>query len=335
MSIFQDSKVSIIILTRGIGIPLINTLESIFNQTYKNIELFLVSEEFNEAGKINLYPYRDRISFVIDQKGNSRGRILNHALKLAQGKYFSILAAGDVWQPTSLAQNITFLEKNTAASAVCSDFDIFDKNGIINKSFFEERNLFQDAKTGDSFVIDKAYRQITQSRLRPISTVLMRIESFNFCGPFNEKLYGYDDFDLFLRLSRKSHVGFINKVLGSRFFDVYKVAYYINENMRNRMAYFEDLLADFDKNDKSFNDLILLHIRRDYLYWSKYLIKVKKNNEARKVIIEYMSHYNITFDMLWLLFGAIVGSDFGVREGKYSYFFRTEALKNELFNMHF
>ena len=125
----QSSKVTFIIFSRDRGELLKSTLVSLLNQTYKNIEIFLIVNDLSNKlqGELGIYKYK--INFTFNQKNYSRARVLNESLKMATGSYFAVLAAGDVWQPGALAQKVDFLEKNKKAFAVCSDLMFLIKKG--------------------------------------------------------------------------------------------------------------------------------------------------------------------------------------------------------------
>ncbi len=329
--LYQTDKVSIIVLSREHGEGLRHTLDSIIQQSYRNIEIFLVVERIeDEVYRQLARAYQGKLRFVVQQKGWPRGRVLNNTLKMAVGRYFAIVASGDVWQRKVLEQKVDFLEKNQPAFAVCSDFDVFDQTGIVQESFFNQKNLFPEIENGNTFMIDECCRYLIQSRFRPLSTALIRNESLVMDNPFEEYSYGYDDFNLFLKMGKVSHLGCIKRTLVSKYFDAYKVTYYISENIKNRIAYFENLRGAKNDSFTKYEKDILRQIKNNYINWSDYLLKKKEKFEARAAVSECIHRYGLDPAM-----GLRLLRSFLVRpEARYD-FFQNDRLKKDLLKLYF
>lgn len=330
----SNAKVTIIILSRGEGAPLLNTLESIANQTYKDIEIYLIVNDKNEKLKRLVYPYRDLISFTLRQKDHSTPRLLNASLKLASGKYFAVIAAGDVWQTRALAQKVSFLENNKEAFAVCCDFDVFDKNRMLNDSIFRQKKVFQAQEQDSEFLMGEAQSYLINNCSKLFSTILMRKQAHSFYGPYNEKMDSFADFDLVLKILNKHKLGCINKVLVSKFFDAYKVAYYIGTSIKERISFFEYLLNYFARQNKKYERDIKNRIKNSYFYWADYLIKNNENVQAREAVFDYMSKYEASLNFFLLVLKSAVKGTFAGNRDKYDYF-RMESLQDDLLRLNF
>jgi len=330
---YQTGKVSIIVLSRGSGDALLSTLDSVMHQTYRNTEVFLVVDDSDEKILQEIRPYKNKIRFIVKQRGFSRGKILNDVLKLAKGKYFCVLAAGDLWQTRSLEQKVNFLEKNNDAFAVCSDFEVFDKAGIVQDSFFRSKRLFGNEQEDRSFVVQESQKYVLMSNLRLFSSVLVRNEAYLFYGPFEEKITGYSDLDLLLRISRKMNIGCINKILVSRFFDASKVLYYLNDNQRIKIAFFEYLIDSFYKDEKIYVGQVKKKLRRSYTRWTNCLIKSNEGGMARDIAWEYLLKYNLSFSMFFVLVRSLVSIGTN-KTGRYD-FFKTDRVRKDLVKLSF
>ncbi|MBI4845983.1 MAG: glycosyltransferase [Candidatus Omnitrophica bacterium] len=330
--LYQSDKISVILLSRGGGVPLINSLASIIVQSYRNLEIFLIIDQVDEEIRQLLLYYRDKIKTIIGQKALSRPRVLNETLKLISGRYFTIITAGDVLEPRSLEQKADFLEKNKSSFAVCSDFNIVDKSGILKDSFFKMANLFNDKEAGNSFEIEKGPRELIQGNFRPFSNSLIRNESYMMHGPFNEDYYEYSDFDLFLKMARNYSLGCINKNLASRFFNVEKAAYYLNENMKVKIFYLFALLESLN-HDGRMRKVVKRQIDRNYFYWARYLIKDEKIGQAHEILKGYLNQHSVNPRLLFLFLKTIVFSMIDFSSKKHDYF-RIDKLKEDLLKLY-
>lgn len=109
------------------------TIESVLNQTYKNIELLIVDDiSDDDTSKIvNKYQEIDnRVKFIkLSQKGGASGA-RNKALKIAKGKYVAFLDADDLWKPEKLKTQIAFMEKNDISFSY-TDYEYMNESGVL------------------------------------------------------------------------------------------------------------------------------------------------------------------------------------------------------------
>ncbi|MFH1094310.1 MAG: glycosyltransferase family A protein, partial [Candidatus Omnitrophota bacterium] len=311
-----------------------STLVSILNQTYKNIEILLVVNDLNNKLQEEMGFYKHKINFTFNQKTYSRARVLNESLKMAIGRYFAVLAAGDVWQPGALAQKVEFLEKNKKAFAVCSDFDVFNKTGVIKESFFQFKDFFEDKQAGEAFLMEEGRSYFINSCHKLFSMMLIRNEAYLFHGPFDEGMNGYTDFDLFFKMMGNYKLGCIKKVLVGKFFDAYKISYYLNYNIKERILYLDYLLNDFAIGKRKYEKELKYQIKKNYFTWITYLIKNEEVPEAQGAVFEYMQKYSVTPGFLGLL-----GRSFFSRKNKntnrhYNYF-KMDQLQEDLLKLNY
>lgn len=330
----QSEKTTFIIFSRDSGDLLKNTFESILNQTYKNIEIYLVVNDASDKLKEKLGVYKYKINFTFNQKHYSRARILNESLKMATGSYFAVLAAGDVWQPGALEQKVAFLERNEKAFAVCSDFDVFNKTGIVKDSFFEFKDFFKDKQNGESFLVDEARSYFINSCQKLFSMMLIRNEAYLLHGPFDDGMSGYADFDLFFRMLGNYKLGCIKKVLVGKFFDPHKISYYLNYNMKERIVYLDYLLNDFAIGKKKYKKELKNKLKKNYFSWITYLIKNDETVEARVAAVEYMQKYKVSPGVLGLFIKSLFSNEDKNSNRRYNYF-KMDQLQEELLKLNY
>ena len=106
------------------------TIESVLQQTYSNWEMIIVDDcsPDDGAGIREVRKYKDPRIVLIESKvnlGSSGAR--NRALKEAKGEVIAFLDSDDLWCPTFLQQQLSFMkEKN--ASIVFSSYRRIDEN---------------------------------------------------------------------------------------------------------------------------------------------------------------------------------------------------------------
>lgn len=106
----MNKKVSVIIpFYNGVKL-LCDAVQSALDQTYNNIEIIVVNDGSKEDVSDFLDKYRDKIIYRFQQnQGSAVAR--NHAMQIATGDYFAFLDSDDIWLPSKLEKQISFMEK--------------------------------------------------------------------------------------------------------------------------------------------------------------------------------------------------------------------------------
>lgn len=106
----NEIKVSAIIPFYNGADWLCEAVESVLNQTYKNIEIIVVNDGSPENVDYFLDKYGDKIKyFYQENQGVAVAR--NFAIANATGKYIALLDSDDVWMPEKTAKQVSFMEK--------------------------------------------------------------------------------------------------------------------------------------------------------------------------------------------------------------------------------
>lgn len=107
------------------------TIDSVLNQTYKNIELIIVDDlsTDNTVNIVKEYIKKDnRVKlFVLKEKGGASAA-RNKAIKESHGKYVAFLDADDLWKLDKLEKQIKFMEDNHY-DFTYTDYQYIDMNG--------------------------------------------------------------------------------------------------------------------------------------------------------------------------------------------------------------
>lgn len=139
--------VSVLICTYNAENFIEPTLSSIVDQTYNNLEILILDNNSQDKtlSLIENFKRKDkRIEIFKSKKNLGAYKGLNFLLERASGDYIAIQDHDDIWFPTKLNKQISFLEKNPSYIGIGSSYF----------KFFEEENLFlKEISLGDtSFV---------------------------------------------------------------------------------------------------------------------------------------------------------------------------------------
>lgn len=136
----MNDKVSVIIPTYNRFKYLLNAIQSVKNQTYKNIEIIVVNDCSTEK---EYYSYHWNGVKIIHLKENSRkkfgypcaGYVRNQGIKVASGKYVAFLDDDDCWLPNKLSLQIYALKDG--------NFKMCSTDGLIGKGIYDLKKSYR------------------------------------------------------------------------------------------------------------------------------------------------------------------------------------------------
>lgn len=108
-------------------------IESILNQTYSSLELFILDDSTNELTrqKIDSYNTDNRVKVIRDEKRMGFVPALNKGLALASGKYIARMDGDDISLLDRLEKQVTFLEENNDVFVLGGQMNIINENDVI------------------------------------------------------------------------------------------------------------------------------------------------------------------------------------------------------------
>ena len=126
------ANISVIIPVYNVEKYLSECLDSVVNQTYKNLQIILVDDGSTDfSGKIcDVYAEKDNRITVVHQKNAGAGAAKNTGLDLVKGEYFSIIDSDDYIELDMYEKMVNSLEKYNVDIVQC----LF-RNVFVNDSF--------------------------------------------------------------------------------------------------------------------------------------------------------------------------------------------------------
>lgn len=178
------------------------TLNSVANQTYENIELIIVDDNSfdNSVELINkwLLNYHKPYKFITHDKNLGVCATCNDVLRNSNGRYISYISTDDVMLPDKTKVQVNILEgASQDVGIVYSDAYIINENGKLHfNKFIQYHRNFEDIPQGNIFTT------LIEGNFIPIMASLIKRECYETCGEYDTDLV-YEDYDFLLRVSRK------------------------------------------------------------------------------------------------------------------------------------
>lgn len=188
--------VSVIVVVRNEAKYISQTIESILNQDYPNVEVH-VQDGGSTDGTLEIlksYPIKWR-----SERDSGMANAANKAASYVSGDFLIFEGGDDLLKPNAIKLMIEAFEQNPQISYVYGDIDIIDSEGIPYSIL-----------RGKPFDMDELfiYNYI------PSQSVLLKRTAFQDIGGFNENLI-LADWDLRIRMGAKSKSTYIPHFLAS------------------------------------------------------------------------------------------------------------------------
>jgi teichuronic acid biosynthesis glycosyltransferase TuaG len=128
---YTEGLVSVIMPIYNAEKYLADTLNSIFSQDYKDIEIVLVDDcsKDNSANIIMEYQKEHpQIVYYLQEKNMGAGAARNKALELAKGQYVAFLDSDDIWLPDKINRQIELMKKTDSPFSYTA-IEMMDEKG--------------------------------------------------------------------------------------------------------------------------------------------------------------------------------------------------------------
>ena len=200
-----DFKVSVIIPTYNRGNLIINSIKSVLNQTFRNLEVIVVDDGSTDNTEDEVNKITDkRIKYIklSSNRGGSNAR--NVGIKNATGQFISFQDSDDIFYPNKIEKQIkNIINKN-------SIFDFCKINVIYNSTY---SYLIPNARQENSIIKGEIFNELI-SRGNFISTQSMIIRTKYMKNHlFDIEMPRLQDYDVILGMIPKVKISYTNEIL--------------------------------------------------------------------------------------------------------------------------
>jgi glycosyltransferase involved in cell wall biosynthesis len=175
------------------------TLQSVFDQTYPNIEILVVDDGSEDNTLKTLEKYGSKIR-VFQQKNMGVAKARNFAAEQAHGEWLAFVDADDIWLPNKLTAQLEGLG-NENWSHTDSTYFGYKQDGETKRSELSPQYG------------GEVFSYLIVNNFITTSTVLIKKGIFLSYGGFDESLRALEDWKLWLDLSIKEPLNYNRNVL--------------------------------------------------------------------------------------------------------------------------
>lgn len=195
--------VSVIIPTYNSRAHIRQTVDGVLAQTHPRVELIVVDDGSTDDTLAVLASYGEQLR-VVRQANQGVCKARNVGLAQARGNFICFLDHDDVWYPDMLAQQLQAFGADLEVGCVYANYMHWwpDEDGR-HVDPGELRARITTNSELDLSMSGWIYHLLLIDCHVPTSGAMFRREVFRQCGAFDESLPYSEDWDLWLRISRK------------------------------------------------------------------------------------------------------------------------------------
>jgi len=290
-----DPRVSVIIPTYNRARLLPKAINSVLNQSYKNVEIIVIDDGSNDDTKLVIAPYVNKIRYLrTDHRGAAHAR--NTGMRTATGKYIAFLDSDDTYRPYKLAIQVPFIEVHPEIGMVCTEFSGDYDNGYVEEyhmrnyhpiwiekgwryeDVFTEKGKFTSDCTDDSipYYIGDIFQYVLMSTILPSNTALFPRAILETVGLQDETIRSGQDYEFIVRICKHYRVAFLN-------IPTYILLYH-GKQLSNRYQYKkkQKILYEIDEGD------LFLKVVMDWAYKDKAYYERNRESVDRRLSEIYL-----------------------------------------------
>lgn len=188
--------VSVIIPTYNRGSIIGRTIDNVFEQTYRNIEVIVVDDGSTDGTASVLDRYGNRIR-VRTQQNSGPAVARNHGVRAARGDIIAFQDSDDLWKPTKIERQVRLLEKDRSVPCCLCNVLLRVVDGAQLTSF--DHSLVHPTHEEGLWI---NILEVLATRFVLFNqAAAIRRGAFERIGGFDQSLKYLEDYDLPLRLA--------------------------------------------------------------------------------------------------------------------------------------
>ena len=168
------------------------TIESVLNQTYPNVE-YIIIDGASQDGTVDIIrSYEDRVAYWVSEPDQGQTDAINKGFSIAKGEIIAWLNSDDTLLPLAVEEAVAFLSEHPKVGLVYGDAHYIDKDSRMIGDFPAAQTSLAQLRRG--------YVHIPQQ------ASFFRKTLWDQVGPLDPSFYFAMDYDLWVRLAAISQI---------------------------------------------------------------------------------------------------------------------------------
>ena len=164
------------------------TMLSVLNQDYPNLEYLVVDGGSQDGSLEIIQKYAHRLAWWVSEKDRGQTDAINKGFGRAKGEILAWLNSDDTYQPGAIAQAVAYLQAHPEAGMVYGDANLIDQHDNVIGKFPARQTDYKRLRQGFVHI--------------PQQAAFFRASLWRQVGPLDPSFYFAMDYDLWVRLAR-------------------------------------------------------------------------------------------------------------------------------------
>ncbi|AYL66674.1 glycosyltransferase [Citrobacter cronae] len=186
----ESEKVSVIMPVYNGKSTVVQSIDSILNQTYKNIRLYII-DDCSTDGTLNLleslYSTNSKVVICRNNKNLGVAKTRNVGIEKSQGEYIAFCDSDDLWSETKLEKQLNILDAG-GIDVVCANYSTINMKGEKIAEVNAPQFITYKMMLGKNYIAN-----------------LTGIYNAKKLGKFYQKSIGHEDYLMWLEILRATN----------------------------------------------------------------------------------------------------------------------------------
>lgn len=199
-----EEKVTVIIPTYNRAGTIAESIQSVLDQTYTNLEVVIVDDgSMDETEAIINKLADERTKYVRLDKNSGVANARNVGVNLAKTDWIAFQDSDDIWHKDKLEKQMTYAKEYPEYALIYSKYKLFYQNGV--ESVMPAYPL--EVMEGNMF------KALLERNVIDAPTILVKKEEFLSVGGFDIDFHALEDWDFVIRFAKQYKIGYVEEVL--------------------------------------------------------------------------------------------------------------------------
>lgn len=228
--------ISVIIPTYNRSHTILRSVNSVLNQTYKDIEILIIDDGSTDNTQELIKQIKDsRIRYICQQANSGVAIARNTGVNLALGEWIAFQDSDDEWFPEKLEKQISYASKHPEYNLIYCSFRNHNSDG---SNFQFPHTPYRHKMEGNLYTSLLEYNTIDAP------TIFVKRKEFLSVGGFDSTYSSLEDWEFVIRFSKNNLIGFTPDILVN--------SYLLQEGISSNIAAYYDsrcrILAEYKED---------------------------------------------------------------------------------------
>ena len=202
--------VSVLIANYNHEDTITETLQSVLNQTYKNMQIIVIDDGSTDESWNLINQFDDsRIEAFGLEKNKHVCAATNYGMTKIKGDYVARTDSDDIWYPNKIERQIQYMTMHKDCKVCFTWCDFIDENGVnINDVETNRVRLHEASFSSQEDAIERFY---FRGNCLAHSSVVMETEVMNTVGVYDVGYNQLHDFDYWIRIAKRYPIDVIKE----------------------------------------------------------------------------------------------------------------------------